>query len=187
MIAATLLDPGVYFAINSAPGVVGATAEAAVATISGWGFPVTVEQMQSLAHEMGETTLFARTGGAPSLAVGMASIFSTAFGQGMLARLVSLRDHVRGGVHPHDAGCRHARRPLHAAGCARARLEAARRDVVVPVGAALERAGRRRLGLLPVHRRRRSERRHQHPLAACSASRISCSPASRCASQPASS
>jgi carbon starvation protein len=85
MIAATLLDPGVYFAINSAPGVVGATAEAAVATISGWGFPVTVEQMQTLARDMGESTLFARTGGAPSLAVGMASIFSSAFGQGMLA------------------------------------------------------------------------------------------------------
>jgi carbon starvation protein len=85
MIAATLLEPGVYFAINSAPGVVGATAEAAVATISGWGFPVTAEQMQTLAHNMGETTLFARTGGAPSLAVGMASIFSSAFGQSMLA------------------------------------------------------------------------------------------------------
>ena len=46
MIAATLLDPGVYFAINSGAGVVGATPEAAVHTISGWGFPVTVEQMQ---------------------------------------------------------------------------------------------------------------------------------------------
>jgi len=85
MIAATLLDPGVYFAINSAPGVVGATAEAAVATISGWGFPVTVEQMNELAREVGETTLFARTGGAPSLAVGMASIFGTAFGRGFLS------------------------------------------------------------------------------------------------------
>jgi carbon starvation protein len=85
MIAATLLDPGVYFAINVAPGIVGATAEAAVATISSWGFPVTVEQMEMLAREMGESTLFARTGGAPSLAVGMASIFSSAFGQGLLS------------------------------------------------------------------------------------------------------
>jgi len=85
MIAATLLDPGVFFAINSAPGVVGATAEAAVETISSWGFPVTVEQMNSLAAAMGESTLFARTGGAPSLAVGMASIFSSLFGQSMLA------------------------------------------------------------------------------------------------------
>jgi len=85
MIAATLLDPGVYFAINAAAGVVGASPDAAVATISGWGFPVSVEQMTGLAREMGEATLFARTGGAPSLAVGMASIFSSAFGQGLLA------------------------------------------------------------------------------------------------------
>jgi len=85
MIAATLLDPGVYFAINAAPGVVGATAEAAVATITSWGFPVTVEQMEALARNMGESTLFGRTGGAPSLAVGMASIFASTFGQGMLA------------------------------------------------------------------------------------------------------
>jgi carbon starvation protein len=85
MIAATLLDPGVFFAINSSPGVVGATADAAVTTISNWGFPVTVDQMNQLAQDMGESTLFARTGGAPSLAVGMASIFAGVFGAGMLA------------------------------------------------------------------------------------------------------
>jgi carbon starvation protein len=85
MIAATLLDPGVYFAINTGAGVVGAAAADAVHTISGWGFPVTVEQMQSLAQEMGESTLFARTGGAPSLAVGMASIFGTSFGRGLMS------------------------------------------------------------------------------------------------------
>ncbi len=85
MIAATILDPGVYFAINAPAGIVGSEAARAVATISGWGFPVNVDQMAQLAADMGERTLFARTGGAPSLAVGMARIFATAFGQGLLA------------------------------------------------------------------------------------------------------
>jgi carbon starvation protein len=85
MVAATVMEPGIYFAINAPAGVVGAEAAQAVATISQWGFPVTEAQMQDLAREMGETTLFARTGGAPSLAVGMASIFSSAFGDTLLA------------------------------------------------------------------------------------------------------
>ena len=85
MVAACVLDPGVYFAINSPAGVVGAQASDAVATITAWGFPVTVEQMDTLARDMGESTLFARTGGAPSLAVGMASIFSSAFGSTLLS------------------------------------------------------------------------------------------------------
>ncbi len=85
MIAATVLEPGVFFAINSPAGVVGKTAIDAVATINSWGFAVTVEQMEQLAKDMGESTLFARTGGAPSLAVGMASIFANAFGKHLLA------------------------------------------------------------------------------------------------------
>jgi carbon starvation protein len=85
MIAATVLEPGIFFAINSPAGVVGKDAMDAIATINTWGFSVTVEQMNQLAIDMGESTLFARTGGAPSLAVGMASIFGNAFGKGLLA------------------------------------------------------------------------------------------------------
>lgn len=85
MIAATVLEPGIFFAINSPAGVVGKEATEAIATINSWGFAVTVEAMQQLASDMGETTLFARTGGAPSLAVGMASIFGSAFGKHLLA------------------------------------------------------------------------------------------------------
>jgi len=85
LIAATVLDPGVFFAINSPAGVVGKEAADAVAMISSWGFPVTVKQMNILASNMGEASLFARTGGAPSLAVGMASIFGSLFGKSLLA------------------------------------------------------------------------------------------------------
>ncbi len=85
MVAAAALEPGVYFAINSPAGVVGADPAVAAATITDWGFPVTAEHMDALAREIGERTLFARTGGAPSLAVGMAHIFARAMSGTALA------------------------------------------------------------------------------------------------------
>ena len=80
MIAACVLKPGIYFAVNSPAGIVGRLPQQAVATISGWGFPVTAQDMSDLATKVGEVTLFNRTGGAPSLAVGMAHIFSGSLG-----------------------------------------------------------------------------------------------------------
>jgi carbon starvation protein len=80
MVAACALDPGVFFAINSPAGVVGASAQQAAATISGWGFPLDPATMEQLAKSVGEETLLNRTGGAPSLAVGMAHIFSGSIG-----------------------------------------------------------------------------------------------------------
>ncbi len=80
MVAACALQPGVYFAINSPAGIVGQTAEAATATIRGWGFPVEAATMDGLAGQVGEQTLLNRVGGAPSLAVGMAQIFNSVIG-----------------------------------------------------------------------------------------------------------
>lgn len=76
LIAACSLQPGVYFAVNSPAGIAGATPEVAAETITGWGYPVSAAAMAQLAKDVGEETLFARTGGAPSLALGMATIFS---------------------------------------------------------------------------------------------------------------
>ncbi len=85
MVAACVLEPGVFFAINSPIGIVGSEAHEVITKINSWGFAVTVEQMNQLADDVGEKTLFARTGGAPSLAVGMATIFANAFGKHLLA------------------------------------------------------------------------------------------------------
>jgi carbon starvation protein len=80
MIAACALQPGVYFAINSPAGIVGKTTDAAAKTIQGWGFALDPQTMTTLAQRVGERTLLDRTGGAPSLAVGMAQIFSGTIG-----------------------------------------------------------------------------------------------------------
>ncbi len=80
IIAACTLQPGTYYAINSGAGMVGGSPTAAVATISHWGFPVTADDMNTLANAVGEKTLFFRTGGAPAFALGMAKIFSDSLG-----------------------------------------------------------------------------------------------------------
>ena len=80
MIGATVLEPGVYFAMNSPAGLIGTTAAQAAQVISGWGFALTPDMMTQLAQDVGEKTLLSRTGGAPTLAVGMAHILSGMFG-----------------------------------------------------------------------------------------------------------
>ncbi len=83
--AAAALDPGVYFAINAPLATLGGSVETAAEVVRGWGFTVTPEQMRALAASVGEGTLLARTGGATSLAVGMAAIFSGVFGEHLMA------------------------------------------------------------------------------------------------------
>ena len=80
VVAACVMQPGTYFAINSPAGIVGQAPEAAAASISSWGFPVTASDMHVLAQDVGEQTLYNRTGGAPAFAVGMAQIFSHSIG-----------------------------------------------------------------------------------------------------------
>ena len=79
-VAACVLQPGTYFAINSPAGIAGQLPEKAASTISAWGFPVSAAGMHALAQSVGEQTLFNRTGGAPAFAVGMAHIFSSSLG-----------------------------------------------------------------------------------------------------------
>jgi carbon starvation protein len=85
MIAAAALDPGVYFAMNVGAGTLGTTSAAAAQTIAQWGFTLRPEQLDELARQMGEATLLSRTGGAPSLAVGMAGILGGVFSGAGLA------------------------------------------------------------------------------------------------------
>ncbi|MDU4665519.1 MAG: M24 family metallopeptidase, partial [Enterobacter hormaechei] len=68
------IEPGIYFAMNSPPAVVGADVNAVAATVSSWGFAITPEQLTQTAQDIGETTILARAGGAPTLAVGIAHI-----------------------------------------------------------------------------------------------------------------
>lgn len=80
MIAACVLTPGIYFAINSPPAVIGQDAIQAAQTISNWGFTVSPDDLTQLADNVGEETVLSRTGGAPTLAIGMAVIFSKVIG-----------------------------------------------------------------------------------------------------------
>jgi carbon starvation protein len=80
LVAATTLEPGLYFALNSPAAIIGTTPETAAAAISGWGFAVTPDMLRQAAADVGESTILSRTGGAPTLAVGMAEILSSAIG-----------------------------------------------------------------------------------------------------------
>jgi carbon starvation protein len=80
--AATVLEPGIYFALNSPAAAIGNTAEQAAAAISSWGFVITPEALTAAAQEVGEKTILSRAGGAPTLAVGMARILAELTGGG---------------------------------------------------------------------------------------------------------
>ena len=80
LIAACVLTPGIYFAINAPAGALGTTAASAAEAIRGWGFAISAADIDGLARQIGESSILSRTGGGPSLAVGMATIFSSVLG-----------------------------------------------------------------------------------------------------------
>jgi len=79
LICASVLDPGVYFAMNSPAALIGTTVENASQVINGWGFVVTPEMLSGIARDVGESTILSRAGGAPTFAVGMAHIVTEVF------------------------------------------------------------------------------------------------------------
>src|SRR5260370_35905216 len=79
LIGATVLEPGIYFAMNSPAGLIGTTAAQAAQVVSGWGFAITPEVISQSAQDVGEKTLLSRTGGAPTLAVGRGDIPARTF------------------------------------------------------------------------------------------------------------
>ncbi len=161
IIAASIIDPGLYYAMNAPAAVVGSTVQSASHAVNGLGFSISPRALQGAAAAVHEKTLIARTGGAPTLAVGMSTIFSRRHRERPEGLLVPLRDHVRGPVHPHHRGRRDARRPLHAPGHARQRVEAVRAGELEAGRVGGERGHRRRLGLLPLGRRDEPARRDQ--------------------------
>jgi len=80
LVAASVIDPGVYFAMNSPAAVIGTTPEAVAAVVSSWGFVITPDVLIQTTKDIGETTILSRAGGAPTLAVGMAHIFHQVIG-----------------------------------------------------------------------------------------------------------
>jgi carbon starvation protein len=80
LLSVAVMEPGTYFAINAPTALLGETVESAAHAIRGWGFAFDGAAFEALTREVGEHTLLSRTGGAPSLAVGMAEIFSNALG-----------------------------------------------------------------------------------------------------------
>jgi carbon starvation protein len=85
LIAACVIDQGLYFAMNAPAGATGGTAEAAAAFVNGLGFDTSAQDLAAAAAAVQEPSLISRTGGAPTLAVGISQIFSEAFGGGLQA------------------------------------------------------------------------------------------------------
>ena len=85
IICASIIDPGLYYAMNSPAGLMGTSLQSASEAVAGLGFAISPDQLAAAAAAVEEQTLVSRTGGAPTLAVGMSQVFSSAFGGGLQA------------------------------------------------------------------------------------------------------
>ena len=85
LIAASIIEPGLYYAMNAPAGVVGTTVQSASEAVNNLGFQITPDALAAAARDVEEETLVARTGGAPTLAIGISTVLSGAFGDGLKA------------------------------------------------------------------------------------------------------
>ena len=172
LVIAAVLNQHLYFAINAPAAQTGGTAQGAadyVNTLGLSGPPVTGADIEGWAREVGEDSVVSRTGGAPTLAIGMSQVLDVFGGARAAAVLVSLRDRVRGGVHSHHRRRGHPGRTIHVVRCPRqSRWPAAQAPGSQLAGGrvALQRRRGRRMGRHPADGRDRSARRYQHAVPA---------------------
>ena len=161
IIAASIIDPGLYYAMNAPAAVVGDSVQSASQAVNDLGFTISPDALAQAAQDVEEESLVARTGGAPTLAVGMAEIFAGAFGNSLKAFFYhfAIMFEALFILTTVDAGTR----------VGRFMLQDTLGNIWKPIGARLlearpvvhERGRRRRVGLLPLHGRDRSARRDQ--------------------------
>ena len=85
LVAASIIDPGLYFAMNAPAGVIGDTVQNASQVVGSWGYQISPEALARAAENVEEASLLSRTGGAPTLAIGVSEIFSQVTGGGLRA------------------------------------------------------------------------------------------------------
>ncbi|QKZ18898.1 carbon starvation CstA family protein [Streptomyces chartreusis] len=85
LVAASIIDPGLYFAMNAPAGVIGDTVQNASQVVGSWGYQISPEALAKAAENVEEASLLSRTGGAPTLAIGVSEIFSQVTGGGLRA------------------------------------------------------------------------------------------------------
>ena len=165
--AACVLDPGIYFAMNSPAAVIGNTPQRAAEVISSWGWVITPETITQTAADVGEHTILNRAGGAPTLAVGMAQIMAQAFGGKALEPFwyhFAILFEALFILTAVDAGTRAGRFMIQ--DLLGHDLRAARPHRVGILQRGRHGAVRRRLGLVRLSGHRGSARRREHDLAA---------------------